>query len=74
MRFRHSQSDVQEVVVPRFGAIQDLYPNPPVLRYHRVAPKLEREFGATETPRPINWLDIAVAFFLGYLLGGRRYA
>jgi len=73
MRFRHSiKADRRSL--SSTGAIQDLYPNPPVLRYHRLAPKIEREFGATEPTRTsINWLDIAVAFLLGYLLGGRRY-
>lgn len=58
------------------GAIQDLYPNPPVLRYHRLAPKIEREFGETMTysaQAKINWLDMAVVFLLGYLIGGRRH-
>lgn len=66
MRLRHSTA---------VGAIQDLYPNPPVLRYHRLAPKIEREFGQTtetEAQTTINWMDIAAAFLLGYLLGGRR--
>lgn len=58
----------------RFSAIQELYPNPPVLRYHRIAPKIERGFGTTdqgEVSPKIKWLDIAVAFLAGYLLGGR---
>lgn len=62
----------------RLAAIQDLYPNPPVLRYHRLAPKMEREFGETEghesleVRQSINWMDMAVAFLLGYLIGSRK--
>ena len=56
----------------RLAAIQDLYPNPPVLRYHRLSTKIEREFGQT-TDTKINWLDITVAFLLGYLIGGRGH-
>lgn len=64
----------------RLSAIQDLYPNPPVLRYHRIPPQIERGFlssgvmGQIETVRtPINWLDMIVAFLLGFLIGGRNY-
>lgn len=65
----------------RLSAIQDLYPNPPVLRYHRLAPKIEREFGeiaadkelTAEVEKKINWLDIVAAFLLGYLIGGHRH-
>jgi len=58
----------------KLSAIQDLYPNPPVLRYHRIAPKIERGFGefAPLTVEKINWLDVAIAFLLGYLIGGRH--
>jgi len=52
------------------SAIQDLYPNPPVFRYHRIAPKIERGFGGFV--EEINWLDMAIAFLLGYFIGGRN--
>jgi len=66
------------------SAIQDLYPNPPVLRYHRIAPKIEQGLGQIpaflEKSKPpnlpyqgdINWLDVAIAFLLGYFVGGRK--
>jgi len=85
MKFRHSQAEAarNEAVHERLiGSIQDLYPNPPVLRYHRIAPLIERGFGgATETQNEletlgetkINWLDMAVAFLLGYVIGGGHH-
>ena len=60
--------------------IQDLYPNPPIYRYHRITPFEERQEHLEEwreeqrqdtTKQTTNWLYLALAFVAGYLIGGR---
>ncbi len=62
-------------------SIQELYPNPPIRRYHRITPFEERQEQREEWReerreerqdlQTTNWLYIALAFVAGYLIGGR---
>ena len=47
------------------SSIQDLYPDPPVLRMPPL--KLENGFNCGEEKR--NWPYLLIAFLIGYLLG-----
>lgn len=57
-----------------FSAIQDLYPGPPIRRYHRIEPREEQQIDIQRTitvEKEINWLYVGIAFIAGYLLGRR---
>jgi len=57
----------------RLSAIQELYPNPPIRRYHRITPREEEIERVVTVERTVstNWLYVGIAFVLGYLIGGR---
>lgn len=58
-------------------SIQELYPNPPIRRYHRITPFEEQEEQREERREErqdlhtTNWLYIALSFIAGYLIGAR---
>ena len=60
----------------QFSSIQDLYPNPPIRRYHRITPQEEQAIDieltvTVERSISTNWLYVGIAFIVGYLIGGR---